>query len=212
MTRLFKTTLAVALVLGFAGVAAAQTAVFFSEYIEGSSNNKAVEIYNGTGADLDLSRMTLDRINNGGTVAPVNYTFTGTLLAGDVYVIGNPSTTGVDPVIVAQSDLLSTITFYNGDDILILYIDGVIVDSIGQNNGIDPGVFWGTAPCTTAEYTLVRKATVCFGDLDPTNAYDPATEWDSYPQNTVSYLGSHTNECTVPNENATWGTVKALFE
>ncbi|MBK6900370.1 MAG: hypothetical protein IPH09_14360 [bacterium] len=42
MTRLCKTTLAAALMLGLAGVAAAQTPVFFSEYIEGSSNNKAV--------------------------------------------------------------------------------------------------------------------------------------------------------------------------
>ena len=209
--RTSKIVLTTLMLVCMAGVAAAQTAVFFSEYIEGSSNNKAVEIYNGTGADLDLSRVTLDRINNGGTVAAVNYTFTGTLLAGDVYVIGNPSTTGVDPVIIAESDLFSTITFYNGDDILVLYVDGIIVDSIGQNNGIDPGVYWGTPPCTTAEYTLVRKATVCFGDTDPLNAYDPATEWDCYPQNTVSYLGSHTANCAVANEVSSWGAVKALY-
>jgi hypothetical protein len=30
------------------------TELFFSEYIEGSSNNKALEIFNGTGADVDL--------------------------------------------------------------------------------------------------------------------------------------------------------------
>ena len=35
--------------------AAAPTDLFFSEYIEGSSsNNKALEIYNGTGAPVDL--------------------------------------------------------------------------------------------------------------------------------------------------------------
>ena len=33
-----------------AALAAAPTELFFSEYIEGSSNNKALEIYNGTGA------------------------------------------------------------------------------------------------------------------------------------------------------------------
>ena len=33
---------------------AATTELFFSEYIEGSSNNKALEIYNGTGAAVDL--------------------------------------------------------------------------------------------------------------------------------------------------------------
>ena len=43
-------------VLGGAGVArGAPTDVFFSEYIEGSSNNKALEIYNGTGATVNLA-------------------------------------------------------------------------------------------------------------------------------------------------------------
>ncbi len=31
------------------GAAAAPTELFFSEYVEGSSNNKALEVYNGTG-------------------------------------------------------------------------------------------------------------------------------------------------------------------
>src|ERR687890_194375 len=33
---------------------AAAADLFFSEYIEGTSNNKALEIYNGTGAGVDL--------------------------------------------------------------------------------------------------------------------------------------------------------------
>ena len=40
----------------FAGSALAATSdLLFSEYIEGSSFNKALEIYNGTGASVDLS-------------------------------------------------------------------------------------------------------------------------------------------------------------
>ena len=35
--------------------AAEPVELFFSEYIEGSSNNKALEIYNGTGAAVDLA-------------------------------------------------------------------------------------------------------------------------------------------------------------
>ncbi|MFO1515441.1 MAG: lamin tail domain-containing protein [Lysobacterales bacterium] len=34
---------------------AAPADLFFSEYVEGSSNNKALEIYNGTAAPIDLS-------------------------------------------------------------------------------------------------------------------------------------------------------------
>ena len=39
--------------------------LFFSEYAEGSSSNKYVEIYNGTGADVDLSSYSLQGTNNG---------------------------------------------------------------------------------------------------------------------------------------------------
>jgi len=210
MTRLFKTTLAAALMLGLAGVAAAQTPVFFSEYIEGSSNNKAVEIYNGTSGDLDMSRVTVERCNNGSTI-PTLYTFTGTVVSGDVFVVGNPSTTGIDPVIPAESDLLSTLTYYNGDDVLILYLDGIVVDSIGQL-GFDPGTAWGVAPTATAEFTLVRDVSVCVGDVDVNDVYDPALDgWIGYPQDTVSYLGSHTSNCIVANDEASWGGVKALF-
>lgn len=54
--RTSKIVLTTLMLVCVAGVAAApDPAVFFSEYLEGSSNNKAVEIYNGTSADLDMS-------------------------------------------------------------------------------------------------------------------------------------------------------------
>ena len=44
-------------VLGVAPTAAtaAPTDLFISEYVEGSSNNKAIELFNGTGAPVDLA-------------------------------------------------------------------------------------------------------------------------------------------------------------
>ena len=51
-------------VLAPVGVPRAQAAtaeLFFSEYIEGSSNNKALEIFNGTGAAVDLASWWLQR-------------------------------------------------------------------------------------------------------------------------------------------------------
>ena len=41
--------------------AAPPTELFFSEYVEGSSNNKALEIYNGTGDAIDLADRRLQR-------------------------------------------------------------------------------------------------------------------------------------------------------
>ena len=40
--------------------------VYFSEYIEGSSNNKAVEIFNGTASTIDLSDYAVKLASNGG--------------------------------------------------------------------------------------------------------------------------------------------------
>ena len=41
--------------------------LFFSEYVEGWSNNKALEIYNPTGEEIDLSSYSISRYANGGT-------------------------------------------------------------------------------------------------------------------------------------------------
>ena len=41
--------------------------LFFSEYVEGWSNNKALEIYNPTGEQIDLSSYSISRYANGGT-------------------------------------------------------------------------------------------------------------------------------------------------
>ncbi len=76
--------LTIALVLtlfGGAGVArGTPTDVFFSEYIEGSSNNKALEIYNGTGAPVDLAAggYTVQMYFNGSAINPLTIALTGT--------------------------------------------------------------------------------------------------------------------------------------
>ena len=41
--------------------------LFFSEYAEGSSNNKYMEIYNGTGATVDLSEYAFPNVSNAPT-------------------------------------------------------------------------------------------------------------------------------------------------
>ncbi len=53
--------------LGMHTADAAATDLFFSEYIEGSGNNKAYEIYNGTGAVVDLTDYAVESYNNGAT-------------------------------------------------------------------------------------------------------------------------------------------------
>ena len=63
--------------------------LFFSEYIEGSSSNKALEIYNPTGSEVDLSNYRVIRANNGAVALSDSVVLSGTLADKDVFVIGN---------------------------------------------------------------------------------------------------------------------------
>ncbi len=61
--------------------------LFFSEYVEGWSNNKALEIYNPTGEVIDLSSYSISRYANGGT-SPSTTQLSGTISPYGTFVIG----------------------------------------------------------------------------------------------------------------------------
>jgi predicted extracellular nuclease len=176
-------------------VGAAATDLFFSEYIEGSSNHKALEIYNGTGATVDLiaGDYNIHMSFNGGT-STLTIDLTGTVADGDVFVVAHAS---ADPVILAQADQTNGAGWFNGDDAVLLRKGTTVVDAIGQLSP-DPGSEWGSGLTSTADNTLRRKADVCAGDTDATNAFDPSIEWDGFAQNTFDGLGAHTANCGGP--------------
>ncbi|WP_430814080.1 lamin tail domain-containing protein [Carboxylicivirga sp. RSCT41] len=164
--------------------------LFFSEYVEGGGNNKYLEIYNGTGATVDLSDYIIERFNNGGSGTPSGtMELTGSLADGDVYTIGNSGGT------IFTADIDHTITYYNGDDAVALkkVSTGNYVDIIGCI-GEDPGSAWSDGSHSTANKTLVRKASVSGGvTTNPTSGFPTlVTEWNVYNQDEPSYLGSHT--------------------
>lgn len=167
--------------------------IFFSEYIEGSSSNKALEIYNPMDTTVDLSGYVLYRFNNGIGTATDSLFPQGMLASADVFVIGNPSG---NAAIVAQSDTSHTMTFYNGDDALVLINrnTGDTLDAIGRV-GEDPGTNWPVGTGATSEFTLVRKFNIRQGNPDWTTGQG---EWDVFPQNTTDSLGMHSmNPCGV---------------
>ena len=63
--------------------------LFISEYVEGVGNNKALEIYNPTSADIDLSEYMVIRYSNGATSATSANAvqLTGTIAAYDVHAV-----------------------------------------------------------------------------------------------------------------------------
>ncbi|MBW6514324.1 MAG: chitobiase/beta-hexosaminidase C-terminal domain-containing protein [Candidatus Syntrophosphaera sp.] len=171
--------------------------LFFSEYLEGSSSNKALEIFNGTGMAVDLSDYKVELYSNGSPTAGNTLVMTGMLAHGDVYVIANAS---ANAAILAVADVTSTVTFFNGDDALALIkiSTGEYVDIFGVI-GNDPGTQWtADGGYSTLDKTLVRKPTVVQGvTVNPTGTGPEAfvtlgTEWDVYPIDSFSFLGYHT--------------------
>ncbi|MFI5840678.1 lamin tail domain-containing protein [Catenuloplanes sp. NPDC051500] len=190
--RLWRATLAgtvtaVAAVGLVPGVAtAAPPDLLISEYLEGSSNNKAVEIYNGTGAAVDLSAYSLRFYFNGAT-SFTSVPLTGSVVDGDVFVLAHAS---ANAAILAAADQTSSASFYNGDDAIVLAKGTTVVDSLGQA-GVDPGTEWGAGLTSTADNTLRRLPSVTAGDTTIDDAFDPAAQWAGFATDTVDGLGFH---------------------
>ena len=171
--------------------------LFFSEYIEGGSNNKALEIFNPLDVAVDLADYKVVLYTNGTTTPGNTLTFAeGTMLAsGEVYVIYN---SGSVQAIIDEGDVSSNVTFYNGDDaIALIKIEGETerpIDIFGKI-GEDPGSSWTVGTGTTSDHTLVRSGAVS----KPNLVFTPS-EWIVNPKDDFTFIGSHTMDTAAPSE------------
>lgn len=209
-----KILLSVVALSSYVAVNAQCNELFISEYVEGSGNDKAIEIYNPTNADISLTNYVLARYSNGSTSISDQTTLTGTIAAHSAFVIVNGQTTvqngGTSPAVSlalqAMADQLDHAypapTYMNGNDALTLEKNGVKVDIFGKI-GEDPGQSWSDVfPFTdasgawwTKDQTLQRKAAVMGGVTTNPTTFNPTVEWDSLPNNTWTGLGAHTCDC-----------------
>ncbi len=171
------------------------TDLFFSYYIEGSSYNKSIAIFNGTGNSVDLSSYTVKLYSNGASSASISLPLSGTLAHGDVYVISHASASAA---ILALTDLINSgLANFNGDDALELVKGAVIVDSIGQV-GVDPGTEWTSNGVSTLDSSLIRNSSVTLGRADSTSTFDPSLEWTGYASDYIAGLDVHTMDGMAP--------------
>ena len=178
-------------VLPTVGATAVTGDLLISEYIEGSSFNKAIEIYNGTGGAVDLSAYDLELYSNGSPTPSQTSTLSGSLADGDVYVLANPS---ADAAILAVADVTDgAVINFNGDDAVVLRATGggAIVDAFGQV-GVDPGSEWTGGG---QDDTLQRLPSICAGDTNAGDAFDASAEFAVLAQDTFDGLGAHTANC-----------------
>ena len=195
------------------------TKLFISEYVEGTGNDKALELFNPTASPINLSGYSIQRFSNGDATAAAGgiTNLTGTIAAYSTFVIANGQLTGsasspaCSPALQALADLLDGAypapTYMNGNDAIGLFNGTTMIDLMGKigDAGMASGQSWsdvfpydGSAGAFwTKDQTLTRKASVKVGVSVNPDPFIVTVEWDSLPKDTWSGLGSHTCACVV---------------
>lgn len=155
-----------------------------SEYVEGSSYNKAIEIYNGTGADVDLSAYTLQKQSNGAGEYGNALELSGMLADGLTYVIVVEDCDNSDLRDLADTIASSQAMNFNGNDAVALFKGSEKIDEVG--------VFGSTADWGK-DVTLRR----IYGE-GPTATYDPS-EWTEADKDDFSDLGKFGADVEAPS-------------
>ena len=196
MSRRFAFVVAIAFsaLVVTSGSSAAPSELFFSEYIEGSSNNKALEIYNGTGAPIDLTAGGLRRPDVLQRLGDrrADDQLAGTVAAGDVYVLAHSSASAT---ILAQADQTNGAGWFNGDDAVVLRKgrrrDVIDVDRPGRHRP------WHGVGHRAGEHGR-QHAPAQGGSRGRrphgSNAFDPSLEWDGFATDDARGLGAHRSD------------------
>ena len=161
--------------------------MIISEYVEGSGNNKVLELYNPGPASINLGSLaySIEVYANGATTPNSTVSLFGAVPAGEVYVVKNTAASSS-----IDADKTSGGINFNGNDAIVLKKGSLIVDSFGQV-GFNPGQAWNSGGVSTVNQTLRRKASIHIGDSAANDIFNPSLEWIQYPVDTFSGLGSH---------------------
>ncbi|HEY1040788.1 MAG TPA: T9SS type A sorting domain-containing protein [Bacteroidia bacterium] len=224
-----KKLLLASLFLGsFISASAQCSELFFSEYVEGSNNNKALEIYNPTANPITIhaNEYRIVRYNNGTAAVVAEGSTQAMVVLGqhtiqpyDVWVLvidkRNPAGTGndlpVDLNLQAVADTficpdynVSFAIYHNGDDALSLQknVGGnwVYVDIIGEI-GVDPDGSSGATGAWTDCAPLFDATCGAYYTKDQTMIRKPATE-AGYTSNPSPFDPTQTWD-TLPNNTFT---------
>ncbi len=203
--------------------------LFISEYVEGRGYNKALELYNPTGSEIDLSSYSIGRYRNGQTTMDTELSLSGTIQPYDVFVILIGDDAQQEPGQIAEelkniADMRSSgiyeedPMFFNGNDALVLMKSGDVVDifarigppelddgwcyeSDEEGGYIYEDCYWKNI--WTKDHALIRKSTVQTGVTENPTPFNVSLEWDSLPRMTDETGPIHelgSHECTCDPE------------
>lgn len=157
-----------------------QANLFFSEYIEGSSYNKAVEIFNLSSEDVDLTHYSIELYSNGALTPTKTIALAGTIEANATFVLAHPS---ANQSILDKAQQFSNRLNFNGDDTLVLKFKNIPLDTIGK---IGEQEVWGDEVITTQDNTLIRKPSI----IESNSSFE-ITQWIALGNDIVDNLGLH---------------------
>ena len=168
--------------------------LFISEYGEGSSNNKWIEIYNPFHYEVDLSEYSVKLYANAATSPTNTVQLEGTLKPFSVIVIYHlESAQGIkDRAKYANISFAHAVANFNGDDVVCLYKNDVLIDVFGVMGEQN---FWKVPNGNTKDHTIVRNPNI----VAPRNVWDP-NEWYAYDSDTFTYIGYHIITNEVPQQ------------
>ena len=178
--------------------------LLISEYMEGTAYNDAIEVFNPTCREVDLSEYKIWKVSNGGQWgedATNSVPLQGFLAPGQVFVLCNKQ---FDMTLTTKCDYIAQTANginFDGDDAIALTHGTTVIDTVGQA-GVNPGDSWtllGSA--STRQHTLRRKRHIVTGNTNWSLGSGILTadfadlEWTAAMQeagsNSASSLGSH---------------------
>jgi endonuclease YncB( thermonuclease family) len=149
--------------------------LIISKYIEGRSDNKAIEIANRSGEPIDLTNYRISIYENGSTTPTRNIDLVGTLAPNSVRVYAY---SGSEAGLLAKADVISPDLFFLGNAaVAITYKNDMVVDVIGN-------IGWQLF--IIHNETFVRKPNIMRG----VTSYN-GQDWDIYRADHYEILGSH---------------------
>jgi len=179
-----------------------QSTLIFSEYGEGTSNNKWVEIYNPTFMNAPLDEYRYNFCWNGCDSMQWEFSIPFDsgyiLLPGETYMLVHYN---ADSILLNSANQTTNI-LSNGNDVAGLYYSSfdAIVDIIGVFDTSNVNVGWDVDGVVNAtqNHTMIRKPDVCGGNIGYWSLSDGSStpsQWIVGVIDDFSNLNTHTSEC-----------------
>ena len=169
-----------------------ETDLIITEYVEGTKKDKAIEVYNFTDKEVDLSKYSINQYRDS-EVPTVVVKLEGKLAPGKTYVVASENSS---EDVLSKADKTDANLSFSGKNAIALANDGKVVDVIG---------YIGYALDYAKDITLVRKV----DQMNPRQKYDEY-DWIRYAPDNFKYLGNAENSCT-PEELLAGPTLESEY-